>query len=46
MMMRGEWNDEYVNELRFFPLSKYKDQVDATSGAFAMLTGKRKAKTA
>lgn len=46
MLMRGEWNDEYINEFRFFPLSKYKDQVDATSGAFAMLTGKRKARTA
>lgn len=46
MMIRADWNDEYVNEFRFFPLSKYKDQVDATSGAFAMLTGKRKAKTA
>lgn len=42
-LMRAEWNDEYMHEFRFFPLSKYKDQVDATSGAFAMLVGKRKA---
>ena len=36
-MLRGAWNHEYLNELRFFPNSKYKDQVDATSGAFASL---------
>jgi predicted phage terminase large subunit-like protein len=35
---RGEWNKEYVEELQFFPLARFKDQVDASSGAFAMLT--------
>jgi predicted phage terminase large subunit-like protein len=30
----GEWNKEYLDELRHFPNSKYKDQVDASSGAF------------
>lgn len=44
LMLRGDWNDEFINELRFFPLGKYKDQVDAGSMAFAYLTGKRKAK--
>ena len=33
----GDWNHEYVEELRYFPFSTYKDQVDASSGCFAML---------
>ena len=35
-MLRMEWNKSYIEELRFFSLenSKYKDQVDASSGAF------------
>ena len=33
-MVKGDWNREYINELTFFPNSKYKDQVDASSGAF------------
>ncbi|MBA7692211.1 hypothetical protein ES703_100774 [subsurface metagenome] len=42
-MVRGDWNRDYINELQFFPLSKYKDQVDASSGAFNILAkGKRK----
>jgi predicted phage terminase large subunit-like protein len=38
LMVHGDWNDEYKNELRYFPRSKYKDQVDASSGAFSQLT--------
>jgi len=34
----GEWNTAYINELTLFPNSKYKDQVDASSGAFTLLT--------
>lgn len=37
-MKSGEWNKEYMEELSFFPFSKYKDQVDASSGAFTLLT--------
>lgn len=37
-MRRGEWNRTYLNELILFPNSKYKDQVDASSGAFTVLT--------
>lgn len=33
----GEWNQEYLNELEYFPRGTYKDQVDATSGAYAIL---------
>ena len=38
----GEWNREYLSELQHFPFSKYKDQVDASSGAFELLTRPRK----
>jgi len=36
-MIVGEWNAKYLEELRYWPNSKYKDQVDASSGAFAKL---------
>lgn len=36
-LVRGDWNEQYLQELRYFPYSTYKDQVDASSGAFAML---------
>lgn len=45
MLLRADWNNEYINELRFFPFAKYKDQVDASSGAFSKLTEKRKVKS-
>lgn len=34
----GDWNHEYVEEMRYFPRSTYKDQVDASSGAFRRLS--------
>jgi predicted phage terminase large subunit-like protein len=36
-MLKGEWNRDYLNELLYWPNSKYKDQVDASSGAFLRL---------
>jgi len=36
-MKKAEWNRTYLNELILFPNSKYKDQVDASSGAFTIL---------
>jgi predicted phage terminase large subunit-like protein len=46
MMMRGRWNHDYLDELEHFPFSTYKDQVDASSGAFSRLVKKkRKART-
>lgn len=36
--------EEYMDELKFFPKSKYKDQVDASSGAFSALLSKKEAK--
>lgn len=38
---RGTWHKEYLAELRAFPFSKYKDQVDASSGAFSMVHRRR-----
>jgi predicted phage terminase large subunit-like protein len=34
----GDWTKAYLGELELFPVSKYKDQVDASSGAFTVLT--------
>lgn len=34
-----EWTRDYLDELDVFPEGKYMDQVDASSGAFAMLAG-------
>jgi len=36
-MITAGWNAEFLDEHRFFPASKYKDQVDAASGAFNKL---------
>lgn len=40
-MVAGPWNTVYLNELMYFPFSRYKDQVDASAACFAVLTGKR-----
>jgi predicted phage terminase large subunit-like protein len=37
-LVAGEWNKDYLNELKMFPYGKFKDQVDASSGAFTLLT--------
>lgn len=42
-LFAGTWNFEYLEELKNFPNSTYKDQTDASSGAFAMLTKLKKA---
>jgi len=42
-LLRGEWNKDFTEEHRFFPFSKYKDQVDAASGAFTKLTALQEA---
>ena len=41
-MKEADWNKEYIEELSFFPLGKYKDQVDASSGAFNILNARKK----
>lgn len=35
------WNKDYVDELRFFPNSKFKDQTDSSSGCYGQLGVKR-----
>lgn len=37
-LMRGRWNEAFVQELEAFPEGGHDDQVDAFSGAFAALT--------
>lgn len=39
-LLQGEWNDDYLDELCLFPGGSFKDQVDASSGAFGRLVGK------
>jgi predicted phage terminase large subunit-like protein len=41
LLLNGMWNREFIEEHRFFPFSTYKDQVDAASGAFGRLVGKK-----
>jgi predicted phage terminase large subunit-like protein len=36
-LVRGVWNEAYIDELCMFPGGSHKDQVDASSGAFARL---------
>lgn len=36
-LLEGEWNRAYINECRFFPVGKYKDQIDASSAGFNVL---------
>lgn len=36
-LVRGDWNESYIDELCLFPGGAFKDQVDASSGAFGRL---------
>jgi predicted phage terminase large subunit-like protein len=36
-IVRSGWNESYLDELCRFPTAKFKDQVDASSGAFGRL---------
>ena len=40
-LVRGLWNETYLDELTIFPFSDYKDQVDASSRAFSALIPKK-----
>lgn len=37
-VLRGEWNRAYLDELEVFPRGKFKDRVDASTGAYNKLT--------
>lgn len=41
-MVEAPWNVEFINELRLWPRSLYKDQVDASSGACNQLVKRTK----
>jgi predicted phage terminase large subunit-like protein len=41
-MRPAPWNADYLEELKYFPNSTFKDQVDASSGAFELLCHKVK----
>ncbi|MFW6327203.1 MAG: phage terminase large subunit [Bacteroidota bacterium] len=41
LLLQGDWNKSFIDELRYFPFGTYKDQVDAASGAFSKLTSKK-----
>jgi predicted phage terminase large subunit-like protein len=43
ILVANQWNRDYINECRHFPLGKYKDQVDASSAAFNMLFQEKRA---
>lgn len=36
-ILRGDWNQDYLDEMKTFPRGKYKDQIDASTGAFNKL---------
>lgn len=40
-LLVGLWNYDYIEEHRYFPFGTYKDQVDASSGAFQKLLSKK-----
>ncbi len=40
-LLLGDWNGKYLDELAAFPNGTYKDQVDASSGAFNKLALKQ-----
>lgn len=36
-VLRGDWNKDYIDEMKHFPHSRYKDQIDASAGAFSLI---------
>lgn len=43
-IVKGEWNKEFLDEITVFPVGKFKDQVDAATRAFNILTDDKKPK--
>jgi predicted phage terminase large subunit-like protein len=37
LLVRANWNDTFIDEFEYFPDSEFKDQVDATAGAYNKL---------
>jgi len=38
LLLSGDWNKAFIEEHRYFPFSKYKDQVDSAAGGFTKAT--------
>jgi predicted phage terminase large subunit-like protein len=43
-LIEGDWNKEFIEELRLFPNGSHDDQVDAAADAFNELHTRRKAR--
>lgn len=41
IIVPAPWNTDFVDEMRFFPFSRYKDQIDSASGLFSRLSTRR-----
>jgi predicted phage terminase large subunit-like protein len=41
-LVRGPWNDQFLNEAALFPNGEFKDQVDACTRAYSSLLRKRR----
>ena len=41
-LLKADWNRDFIDEHCAAPLGKYKDQIDAASGAFAKLAARRR----
>jgi len=41
MLLKGSWNYEFIEEFRYFPFSKFMDQVDSASMGFTKLAQKK-----
>jgi predicted phage terminase large subunit-like protein len=41
MLLQGDWNNDFIEEHRFFPFGTFKDQVDAASAGFNLMAGRR-----
>lgn len=44
LLLKGDWNAEFIEEHRYFPVGKLKDMVDASSGAFSQLVSRKVAR--
>lgn len=43
VLLKAPWNDAYVDEMKHFPNSTYRDQIDASAGAFNTIFKMRRA---
>ena len=41
ILIKGDWNKAFKDELELFPNGTYKDQVDAAAAAYNILTGRK-----